>query len=142
MAGKGPLDSNIAHFIFVGTVSRTFEILGQEVEFHSLETGDLDSIRAACSGLDLMAKDIRLGRLYVSYAICRVGNYTFPSLDEKKDFVSRLKEPVLQLFVNHYMQMLEEQRRTVAEEVELIKKSQSNQSPEESGQSSSNSQGT
>lgn len=139
---KSPLASEMAALIFVGKLSRVFEVLGQKVEFQTLDSQTLSEIAGQCSGLDVLARERRYSILSVAYSLARIGNYTFTKLEEKLNWVGRLQEPVLDLFVGHYVALRKEQRRLVDERADEIKKSPPIQSPVDSGDSSSSSQGT
>lgn len=136
------LNSDLAVLLFVGKVSRSFEVLGQRIELQSLDSDTLSDLAAQCSGLDVLARERRYSILSVTHSLTQVGGYTFKTFEERRQFVGKLQQPVLDLFIGHYLTLREDQKRLVEEKLADIKKSQPIQSPVASGVSSSNSQDT
>jgi hypothetical protein len=132
----GPLGA----LLFTGKISHVFEMLGVEVEYHTLDVGALTEIAVQCNGLDVYARDRKLSLISIVHALHRVGNYTFgddtKGMDEKRMWVRQLQEPVQDMLVEEYVKMRQEQRRLVEEKIDELKKLQPTQSAGASGESS------
>lgn len=134
------VDTDLARLLFVGKIADTFKVLDQEVELESLDSDTLREIAVRCSGLDVIAREQTSRIMSIAHSLKRVGRYTFKSYEEALKFVRLLQDPVLDLFLSHYIDLRRRQRKVVEDLEEELKKSQATSLPEVSGESSKDSQ--